>query len=459
MSTRKIIFFIIVWIITISLLIWVFILSNNKPNNKWSGNITIWINNWTTDDFQKIIDWFYQDNSENKKIHITVEKKTSDPEKYRTLLLSTLADWTGPDIFMLPRWEDDLLENRVYPLDSSVVNIAEFERKFELEAFSSLIVDSQDENWKKIQALKWVPIWYETLWVFYNRAILRTGAPSDFSNLELLYSQFPAKIFPTNLGLSKQFVPNISDILPIFLTEEKIYWYDKLKSSYKSFLNYYNYGNLKVATEPDEWNIYNQGSSLRSTESEMKNEKLTTIDKFVRWDIWMIIGYQSLIPEIEKALKRANWNNAQDPALFLTSRLPYFSKNYQNIARYDYFWLSNRSTNPDASLKFLQFLLTENGQRVALEAYPNLIPAQTSFYAGSDSIQLSKTFSRMKLDSFIPKFGDKLLVFEYWMKNIFTDALLNNWSLLQSESLKTTIWNTLYDEIFCSINTTNPECE
>lgn len=458
MSIKKIIFFIITGIIILGITVGMFILSQQKPKTVASWTVTVWINNWTTEKFNKIIEAFHKQNPENKKITINVEKKTSDPEKYRTLLLNTLADWSGPDIFMVARWEDDLLENRIEPLPSSVVDIADFERRFELEAFNSMIIESKDEKWKATQLLRWIPIWYETLGVFYNRALLRTGVPSNFINIEWLYSQFPNGIFPTNLGLSADFVPNISDILPIFLAENKIYNYNELSSVYTPFKDYYNYGNLSVATEVNEWNIYSQNNSLQKTEDELKSEKLTTIDKFARWEIAMIIGYSNLIPEIEKAHKRAKWKNAQDPALFLTARLPEFGRNNENIARYDYFGLSNKTENVDASLKFLQFLLTEEAQIAILEAYPTLVPAQTSFYNTTSTTALSEVFTKMKMDSFIPKIGSKLVVFEYWIKQVFTNSLNKNWSLLKWNT-SSTLWTIIYDEIYCAINSTDQKCE
>jgi hypothetical protein len=43
-------------------------------------------------------------------MNIVFEKKTNDMIRYRTLLLSTMTDETGPDIFMIPAGEDEILE-------------------------------------------------------------------------------------------------------------------------------------------------------------------------------------------------------------------------------------------------------------------------------------------------------------------------------------------------------------
>lgn len=41
---------------------------------------------------------------------ITLEKKTENADRYRTLLLSTMTEGSGPDIFMLRFGEDEILE-------------------------------------------------------------------------------------------------------------------------------------------------------------------------------------------------------------------------------------------------------------------------------------------------------------------------------------------------------------
>lgn len=92
MSQKKIIFFIIVGIVLLALIAGVLYLSNQKQTQKASGNLVVWINEGTTEAFNKLITGFHEADPENKKISITVEKKTSNPDNYRTTLLNTLAD-------------------------------------------------------------------------------------------------------------------------------------------------------------------------------------------------------------------------------------------------------------------------------------------------------------------------------------------------------------------------------
>lgn len=66
--------------------------------------------------------------------------------------------------------------------------------------------------------------------------------------------------------------------------------------------------------------------------------------------------------------------------LIYTERLPKFSSREDwNVARYSYFGISRLSAYPDASLKFMQYLMSPEAQRLAMEIYPYWIPAQGDF--------------------------------------------------------------------------------
>ena len=75
---------------------------------------------------------------------------------------------------------------------------------------------------------------------------------------------------------------------------------------------------------------------------------LTTVDLFMRGRIAMLVGYPSLIREIEKSEKRAGSEALGD--LILTEKLPQDSlgKNRSNLARYRYLAVSKKTGNPDS---------------------------------------------------------------------------------------------------------------
>lgn len=65
------------------------------------GSIKIWITDGTTLGYDALIAGFKAYAPEYKNTNIVFEKKTTDPIRYRTLLLKTMAEGTGPDIFMV----------------------------------------------------------------------------------------------------------------------------------------------------------------------------------------------------------------------------------------------------------------------------------------------------------------------------------------------------------------------
>lgn len=460
MSQKKIIFFIIVGIVLLALIAGVLYLSNQKQTQKASGNLVVWINEGTTESFNKLITGFHEADPENKKISITVEKKTSNPDNYRTTLLNTLADDEWPDIFMLQRGEDAILEGRLTQIPSEVLSISEFENRFD-DVFRDLIITDNSVK-PATHALLGIPLGYETLGIFYNRSLLRTGAPRLWSEVEAFYRQFPNGIYPSNLWLSTAFVPNVSDVLPMFFAQEKAKNYADLDNLTTPFADYYAYGDLMVSDEVTE-TTYSQSDTLRRSETLMQENKRTTFDEFMRGNIALIVGYPSLVFELEKAKKRAGSQSVDD--VILAERLPQFSdRSIENIAKYSYLGISKKTQYPDAAARFLAYLMTDDAQRIAMEVYPHLIPAQTEFHYAAQGKSFSSELSRIKLDNFIPQPTTKLTVFDYGIKSKFQSILDQNWDAFESRSELSTLGSRISRTIACEIaiydgNSTQKDCE
>lgn len=429
MSQKKIIFLIIVGILSALLVFGLLFLGNKKPNTTQSADLTLWINEGTSEDFQKLITGFQSSAPEYKKINITVQKKPNDAEKYRTILLQTLADNAGPDIFMIQKGEDSTLENRIEPIPGEFFAIADFETRFD-DIFSGLINRTDDKK----ETLLGVPVGYETLGIFYNTVLTRPSVPKTLLELESMYTQFITGKYPSNLGLSPQFVPNIADILPMFFLKNQIYDYGKVGKVITPLESYYSFGDLLIGganSENDE--IYSQNETLRRTEKAMAENKLTTIDEFMKGNIAMIIGYPSLITELEKSKKRAGSESIHEN--ILTDKIPLHSlKTPENIAKYSYLAISKNSKNPEASLAFLKYLTTPDAGRILMEIYPYMIPAQKELQASAAKIALSSEIPRAKLDGFIPSPGTKLYVFDYGLKEKFLSILDKEWQNLSSQA-------------------------
>jgi ABC-type glycerol-3-phosphate transport system substrate-binding protein len=92
MSQKKIIFFVIVGLILVSLIATVvYISKQKKATNIIPVSLKIWITDGTSDAYKPLIEGFKKYAPEYNKTTIVVEKQTNDADRYRTLLLSTLT--------------------------------------------------------------------------------------------------------------------------------------------------------------------------------------------------------------------------------------------------------------------------------------------------------------------------------------------------------------------------------
>lgn len=114
-------------------------------------------------------------------------------------------------------------------------------------------------------------------------------------------------VFPTNIGMGSRFTPFSTDIIASFLLATGIKSYEK--SAGASGVNEYkNYALAEMRRPIGENSQDETGASTKTLFSEkksMEDEKLSTIDLFMRGKIAFVVGYPSLVSEIEKAYKRA----------------------------------------------------------------------------------------------------------------------------------------------------------
>ncbi len=212
--------------------------------------------------------------------------------------------------------------------------------------------------------------------VFYNWKLIKTipriwneigGSPeisSDSADGDTTSSDSPdyADIM---LGLDGKYIPGASDILGLFFLQNKIPSYDKLgeNDASKAISNYFSFsGKTSTAT-------------LAHIQSTMKDLNLTTVDMFVRGKIGMIIGYPSLLREIEYSIKRAGSESVLSSKNLRTSEIPQSSldpKDAINLGEYNYFALSKTSANVQAGYSFLSYLSTGEAEEKYLQSLLSL---------------------------------------------------------------------------------------
>ena len=136
----------------------------------------------------------------------------------------------------------------------------------------------------------------------------------------------------------------------------------------------------------------------------MKDLNLTTVDMFVRGKIGMIVGFPSLLREIEYSIKRAGSENVITKLNLRTSEIPQASldpKDAINLGEYNYFALSKTSQNVQAGYSFLSYLSTGEAEEKYLANFPMYLPAQRIREESKMNEAISKDYERVKYRSFM----------------------------------------------------------
>ena len=422
MSPRKIIFIAVAGVVLLLGVFFLWKISQNANAKKVQkvDTLTVWVVWDTSAQYENIFSGFWAYNKEYSKTKFEI-KVFPEYSQYKKVLLSTLADNKWPDIFVIEAWADDILAGKVVPIPSDIIDIKDFDKKYE-DIFLPLITTEWEKESKK-EYLQWVPLGYETLGIFYNKSLLRS-VPKTWNEVDTMYSDgtLPDTLV-TNIGMGPRYTPYATDIIAYFLTRDTISDYLKMASGKSGISDYiaYAYTSSSQNRKDTDWPVdsYSGASDLKSIQAEMDREKLSTIDLFMRGRIAFVVGYPSLIWEIEKAYKRA-WTNAVD-ALILTDRIPWESlgKEKQNLARYQYLGISKKSPNALAAAKLLEYLMRDWSQKTIQEQFPLLISPLRSYYDSIGATPLSRVFAKAKLAPFIPESWEKLVVFHYGLKEEF----------------------------------------
>jgi ABC-type glycerol-3-phosphate transport system substrate-binding protein len=462
MSPKKIMFFVIVWLIALSMISGIFILKNKTTKAKIiPGTLKIWITDGTTLGYDALTVGFKAYAPEYKNTNIVFEKKTTDPIRYRTLLLKTMADGTGPDIFMVWAWEDSVIESRIEPIPSDALDFSDFEKRYD-DVFLPLIVSSgaSDSLTKYIMG---VPMGFETLWVFYNKTLIRE-VPRTWNDLDVLYNKgADSPIFVAGLGLGPRYTPNAADIIWLFYGRDGTIDAMDLKSGTRNgFTSYMSYRNLTIGGTATT-DAYTPLRTLAGEQTSMETDKTTTLDLFMRGDIGMIYGYPGLVTELEKSDKRAG--TGSKASVILTEKIPATSatSGIKNIAKFNFFALSKTTQNPEAGVKFLEYLMTSEAEKVFLQNNSYLLSAQRDFWTAQKWTKLSDILSRASMDAFIPDTNEQLFIFSYGLKAEFENFLseyIDRNDVIDINNISEKVSH----DLSCSIDTYSdkeirPECE
>jgi len=410
MNKNKIIFAII-WVILIILILLVIMKlrdSWNNTKNKSAGVFKIWIVWDDVESAKKIVDKFKKVNPEYSSQDIKIESFLSYNDYYYALN-SAIIQWKAPDIFVLNNNEkNSMFSNQVIWISQSVINPNDFRKKYKWFFADDLIVSSWEWE-KKQEYLTWIPVWYETLWIFYNRRYIKEEDLSSLSWLNNVVANLKEKkpsLIPIWIWNGST-VAWASDIITQFFMLENwvsslddVTW-TKMKQWLSSYLLYW---------DVDWYNGYN------SRFLELTNAWKNNIDLFSKWETFMVVGYPRLIKEIADKWFSKNF--------LLATKFPhYYSGDWKTLVNYNYFVINKDSDKQELANAFLWYLSSDIWAEDFLGLFKYYLPALLSLESNKLDEKIDDNYN-IVLNDFYSN-DHELSSFDKWVKNLYDKNIIS----------------------------------
>lgn len=427
--------FAIVWVILAISLIFLLLMMWKWPGSKvdtsTENNVRIWMV-WENFDATSFVSSF-------KDLHPTYKNKNIDIqvfpsyEDYTLALTSGIATNNAPDIFVMNNNEkNSVFLWQIVWLSSSKVNPNDFRRVYK-NLFIEDLIDSYTVDWSTAEQVIWIPVWYEVLWIYYNKTYVRSADVESLASLSNKIAELKqryASVIPIWLW-NWTTVYDSSDILTQFFM---LAWandfrdlnWNALKEWISSYLSYW---------DVTWYNWYN------SRFNELKTKNKNNVYLFVQWETYMIVGYPSMINRIKE-----EWGFSKN-FLEVAPFPHYLSGWWKTLAHYYYFVINKDSPNRDFANDFLAYLASDNGASNFLSYIPYQLPALQS---------LENTFLWNKIDPGFNMilwhfYNDRfdLASFDKWIKNIYDKEMP---ILLDNSTQNEADYIALRDSILCKLN-------
>ena len=423
----------IIWIV-INLNAWKWDQGNNSQT---VADFTIWLYNDESEWMDETLIEFKQKYPAYQNTTFNVESFTNY-EDYTYALISAFAQGKWPDIYEINNSEkNSILYQFSEWINPAVINPNDFRKKFQSVFADDLIEVQEIENEgevEKVEYLRGLPIGFETLGIFYNKA--KRIIASDFESMWSLNATISElkDTFSNGVPLALwngTTVQNVSDIIiQFFLLEndiktlEDLTWW-KMKSALTSYMLY---------GDVNEENAYN----IRF--SDMTSLDTSGLDLFVRSEVFMIMGYPRMLQQIED-----KWFNK---GLLAAESFPFHNlAGGKTSVNYDYLVKNKDSGKKELSDELFQYLSSDSWADEYLDNYNYYLPALLSLESDKLEDKILDDYSLVLWDFYNP---DHLLqTFDIWVKNIFDREIIN---ILDSQSNYLDTFAEMQTSIVCKAN-------
>lgn len=358
LSRNKIILLIATWVlaffvimILILMLVW-----NKNSKTRWAKTKDFVV--WTVWDQNVDTNALANDFKSKYKINwnVIIESFASFSD-YNSALSYAFNSQTAPDVFVLNNNQSEsLFWNKVIWISPSVVNPNDFRKNY--KNFITEQVITQNNSWQEY--LIWLPVWFETLGLFYNSKFVNKNEVEtlwDLKNTIIklrnnFWSEVPIAIWNGTT------VPFSQDIFTQMMLSN--WWNRSIENiSSKSIENavweYSYYWDVELE------NAYNK----RYDEQKASNQN--AIDLFASWETFMVAWYPRLINEISEKWFSSN--------LLLATPFPLETRNSAALINFNYFVINVDSNKIDLAEKFISYLYSKEWMQKYFETFPYYLPA------------------------------------------------------------------------------------
>lgn len=438
MSKNKIIFLIIWWIILVWILLLVSSLNKSKTLNENSSkedisNYSIWIVKDDKTKFVNFLETFRLAFPSYANTNFSVTSFNNFDDYYETLKWAFLK-WNAPDMFVLNNSEKvTVFDDQIMWIDPSIISPKDLDNYFEPVFGSDLILSTDIDFWeewvKKIDYIKWVPLWYEIPWVFYNYIDLKWFDLSSWSWINDAVSKLSKKSDDKFIPIwlwNWSWVIDSFDLLSAILIQNGLFSISDLDDK-KLAQSLYTYTSF--------WDI-NWDNKFNSVLPQIKDNKTSYLRLFSEGKIWLVFWYPRLIYDID--------NSWFKKSLLKAWVFPQESKsNWKSLVNYNYFVMNKNSLNSSLSLDLITYFSSENWEKEFLKEFNYYLPAHLSLLSRKKDEKLLDWYKVTLWDFYDT--NTQFVSFDKKLKTIFDSDVKSLLDLFK--------WHSdLYEELSSKIN-------
>jgi ABC-type glycerol-3-phosphate transport system substrate-binding protein len=373
------------------------------------------------------------------------------------ILPRVIQTGSAPDVVLVPNHGGYLYADPyVTSLGENIIDLTDFEDRFHPLFVDELVFEEKqkvDGANKVVRGIRGIPVGFEPLGIYYNRALM-PKAPDFWKTIGDLLSDDAKKnnVSAVSLGYGRA-TPLSGDILPLLTIQYKG----------EQFNNYQTLDSVESRSTIDRLLEYRRVPNNLSQFQDAYSNTLTNADLFARGKVATLVGYPSTERDILLAEKRAKKDKELVESFAKNIRwttIPQVEdepKKQTNFARYMYFTMTKNGVNRnkekpsnDPVIKFMQYLATSKAQETFFDNYEYYLPSQMELLKTKKDSQIDK-----KTGQFVMTVGDwyvatqKFIPYDMGVPHIFSAIVAK--ALDEPGATSSVIAGNILDFITCRI--------